>query len=628
MKKIRHKYITIFFIILISIIVSLILEFAIFNKDYFINNKLQSYSYEIPQEQLEETDNLYRIIKLKDVNTYVNSIKFEVSKTTENFLYDVTIEHNTKNNDNFIPENNIYGMFQKKQKYMDIKREIKDLNLNIKLINSKFTDRVFNISINPVEFKFHINRVIFLSIFIALILILLIKNKNKIINKSFIKNPIVITIISICIIRILYSALIIIHISADSNDYINVDPLYNFLNFKIDEHRVPIYPAILDIFEYIFSEKFFLNSIIYFQFITSIISSYLLYKSILIVSKLKSLSIIITILYSLNPAIIQWNKSILTESLSLSGTIILIYFIVEYLFNNSSKHMIWSIILSSTLIFLRPTFLVFFLLLIGLYIFKLIFEKQKIAKLAIIVSIPCCMLVALYSFIFYNQYGNISLSNTLLRQQFWICIYNQYYIDIENQEVINQEVFNKALEIEKYGTVDDTIVYLDSIYNTPQKKLQFIKESLKGKKLTHINKTFENIAKHTNIQYTGYYLKNTQTFYNTGKHGPILAIKNYFFNLIIPMFGIIYFHTVYWIIALELLLIFYYIFKKKQLPIINLGLFAFPTVIIISTFFGTNAEYMRTSICVLPFVYFIIAYEISNLFSKYKEKDNFNEKKL
>lgn len=37
---------------------------------------------------------------------------------------------------------------------------------------------------------------------------------------------------------------------------------------------------------------------------------------------------------------------------------------------------------------------------------------------------------------------------------------------------------------------------------------------------------------------------------------------------------------------------------------------------------GTNAEYMRTSLKVLPFIYFTIAYEFSSIIKSYIQKGN------
>ena len=84
-------------------------------------------------------------------------------------------------------------------------------------------------------------------------------------------------------------------------------------------------------------------------------------------------------------------------------------------------------------------------------------------------------------------------------------------------------------------------------------------------------------------------------------------------NTFVKLFTFLTFSHVYIIILIELVLTIYNWIKTKKVPWIHLGLFAFPLVIIESSFIGTCAEFMRTSIYVLPFAYIALATYIDML---------------
>ena len=73
---------------------------------------------------------------------------------------------------------------------------------------------------------------------------------------------------------------------------------------------------------------------------------------------------------------------------------------------------------------------------------------------------------------------------------------------------------------------------------------------------------------------------------------------------------------VYFMIIVELIITLYKQIKEKTVPWIHMGIFGFSFAIMLSSFIGTNAEFMRTSIGVLPFFYMALAMLIDYIFLK------------
>lgn len=319
------------------------------------------------------------------------------------------------------------------------------------------------IEINKLNFEFLIFRLIFISIFILIILLLI--NHKTILNKEYILNPIVLSIITIIIIRSIYNLGFLTYtITYDSTDYLNMPSFHYLTHGIVDQIRLPLYPLILDIMRYMFGEQFFLYFVVIIQNIISIISSYFLYKSVFIVSKNNTISITFILLYSINPGVFGWNQLIMTESLSLSITTIYIYFVIQYLFNKKTKFIYYSLIVSFISVFFHPTFLIFLILTLRLCIYRLIFEKQKNLIYTIYVGTICFVVIFSYATMFYKKYGYISLSSTVVFQQYNICIDRKYYRDTE--------LYKKIQPIEQEQGKSRVVSYLNSIYDNYPKKIR------------------------------------------------------------------------------------------------------------------------------------------------------------
>ena len=85
-------------------------------------------------------------------------------------------------------------------------------------------------------------------------------------------------------------------------------------------------------------------------------------------------------------------------------------------------------------------------------------------------------------------------------------------------------------------------------------------------------------------------------------------------NLLASLLNFITFGYAYIAIIIELILLVYKWLKNKKVPWLDCGLFAFPLIIIMSSFIGTNDEFMRTAICTVPFTFITYILLLHNIF--------------
>ena len=304
-------------------------------------------------------------------------------------------------------------------------------------------------------------------------------------------------------------------------------------------------------------------------------------------------------MYELCPAIIGWNNSILTESIALSVTIIIIYFIIKYIkYPNISSGMP-AIILSLILTFHRPTAIIYVVLLEIFWIGRFIFDRKqiKVDFKCFIASTISIFIIVVYAIIFHRTFEIYSITDAVVRQDLIVCIQEGYYKSSNNEQFI--EYVNEALKNNDNSWYVMTDV--KSKYNNAE-----VKELTNYCRMQNMSKYIKYIydltIEHETIYYDNY-LVNTRN------------------TVDVALFKFITFSHIYAIIAIEFILVVYYWIKDKKVPWVHCGLFGFPFVIVFSSFVGTCGEFMRTSICALPFAYISIATYIDML-SKNKEGKN------
>lgn len=423
-------------------------------------------------------------------------------------------------------------------------------------------------------------------------------------NFLYKKRGIFLSFVIIFLIMFLHIPFLKIHFSWDSFQYIDLS-IRDIIKNGPDEMRTPGYILIIDLLQWLF-KKNFLDIIVVLQIVCFFISVFIFYMILERVNIPLVMRIILTCVYHF--LIVEWVKAILPESLTLFLVVLWIYLFLLYL----DKPQIWLGTTISAISFcmtmLRPSSLVFLLITLGFFLLKWIGEKNKYHLYSFVIAILMLLFCIFYCCLFYQKFGNFSLSNTLLRQRLYVAVQREYYQDSTDKEAI------RMVEESDLPLWDKMLL----LYDLPiDRRTKIYKESFKNNQIEYLEDTcllLKEIAEEP-------FLARITTFSEKEQYGDIIAREKYnyvaespvwfnnkdiFFNFLkMSLAKVINFRLVYIFLLLELGIIIIRFVNGKIFDWIESGLFITITGILLTTIFGTCAEWGRTAICCVPFIIII-----------------------
>lgn len=382
------------------------------------------------------------------------------------------------------------------------------------------------------------------------------------------------------------------YLYADSYGYLEFD-FKALINLDFTNGRTPIYPLILKVMVFLFGDNGFGLATVIFQTIFSYISVIYLFKIINLLTTHNWISYMLTFIYGTSTMICGWDFAILTESLALSGTIFFIYYVFMFMKYDESKYGIISNIILFILIFLRPTFLLFNVILLVFLIIRLIFKKKNTLKVFGICIISW-VFIFIYSACFYSSQGIFTISDPMPRQLMVICIERGYYKNSDNMEFVNL-VENGLAETNNdiWATMWPVLGYYG------QSETQKIaKECIKNNFIQYIKDEIKITAQTLQSDFYAYSvdLEDIDIRICTTRN-----IWDKITNIIKPIHGIL---LGVWLLIITIT----NLIKKKKLCWIASGLGIFIFGIFTSTMIATCGEYIRTMIHIIPFIFISISY--------------------
>ncbi len=402
-----------------------------------------------------------------------------------------------------------------------------------------------------------------------------------------------IVFITILFIRIIYSVYWKWGVLCpDSYGYMEYDFISLLkLNFA-DAGRTPVYPLILQILRLLFGEDRFLVYVVFVQCIVSYISVLYFFRICSIITAHHWIKITFTFLYGITSVICGWDYVILTESFAISGTVFFIYHIFCYMLYEKSKNGFMAIILLFFLIFLRPSFLLLYVISFCFLILRILFKKNNTYKI-FLTCISGWIIIMLYSCVFYTYHGIFSVSDPLPRQLLYACIERDYYKNYQDRDFVLQvETSLKGNENNVWNTMTEILGY----YGKGESQ-KIAKECIINNLPQYINDEF--LLSLGILCYDfGTYAQahdNMPDIFNT-----YFTVWNSATNLVKPIHGI-------FVGIITLFLSLWNLFRKKM-AWIACGLSVFIFGIFISTMILTCGEYARTMIHIVPFVFVGIVY--------------------
>ena len=373
----------------------------------------------------------------------------------------------------------------------------------------------------------------------------------------------------------------------DGNDMIAING-FNIFRLEVDDWRMPLYPFLFEICERFPIGVDAKTVVVCIQFICSSISSIIFLNIASQLSNSLMIARMATMVYALSGGVLGWDKVILTESLTLSITIVIIYYLVKYTKSKELKYVRNVCFWMTLSVFLRAANLIY-VLIIGLFFILqvLLYHREKRERKKIFSYLGMsCIPILLYATIFYQSFGVFTLTNSSLNQSFNSVVQSGLYKDSTNERLI------EVIEEERW----------DEVYiNGPDEVKEFVSEV----RQRHIG------------EYAKYLFLIVQTNWNEKFKAPIQWEET-------PALTLEYLQNVNWmsfglgiVIGFLSLVVWLYIsVVNKKCDWLLLGFAGFILGIYFLAIYGTNAEYVRTANNVQPFIVLNILYLLNMIKDK------------
>ncbi len=374
----------------------------------------------------------------------------------------------------------------------------------------------------------------------------------------------------------------------DSESY--DDAWRNIRCFSIDFSRTPVYPVFIGVCQTLFGEKYGDVGVVATQAIIFLISIYYFYKACIILTNSSKIAFWTTSFYALNPNVSSWYCCYLTESLSTSGMVILIYLSLKSIQSNSTRYPIASSVILCLLIFMRPAFL-FLLPLYFLFWSVLFFVKHPHRK-AYVVGFCGTLFVSFmmigYCYVFQGKYGVFTSSQIGLLNE---------YISYRNINAINPNATSNE-ELHRYvenALKENPIApgegFEEVLYITEKYKLTELKELIDGSK--SVGTEIQKIVTNVHHSFSGAVLTNS--FVETKE-----------IHFLSSCSGILIKPFIFLILALSCLWV-YYVARAREIPIATALLLGCCLGLYVLVMIGAPGEFGRLLLPIMPCYFLLIA---------------------
>lgn len=321
-------------------------------------------------------------------------------------------------------------------------------------------------------------------------------------------------------------------------------------NGELDCLRTPVYPLLLKLFSVCFGDKGGIVGIIILQSVVYLISVASLKSITTQVIKNQKIQYAVMLLYVLCVAP-GWCNEMLTESLSISGCVIITDLIARYIKKSTYSLSFAIALLSIILVFLRPSFIFLFAILPFLWIVLWIRKKQRLLQsISLILMLLCATSYFAYCKAYEKEYGVFTSSISFVCND----IYNLKRSGVwDIEKVSNPQTKQLFAQIENSINYEPTYREIDNNHKSLPALVEGCNEMMVGN---------EKILREHQIKITATsFDKRFSAGVNT--HTPLSAVlyaSSLFLALPLSLF--------YSIVVISLLALMVYFLKKRSIPLI------------------------------------------------------------
>lgn len=386
------------------------------------------------------------------------------------------------------------------------------------------------------------------------------------------------------IVRLIYYSNVKDTLWPDSKSYLFF--LINPFKGQIDPERTPVYPYFIKLIRQ-FGEATVVHNVVIVQSIISFLAIILFYATIKDHFKNKVVIFLCVLSFGISPSIFNFDKCILTESLSISALVTFVFLINNYLKRPAISKSIILSVLVFVMTMLRPSFLILFGILIVFWGLRLLMirEHRNTYIWGIASSILCILLVMGYI----KMNDKINKVNTISQ--------NLTYNQLDN--IINYEMISDGDDAEITAVIQKNLPLshppfykriVDTLYtNYPHNRIKsFVNANIVHRPFQYVSRSAKKFMLLSN--------QNISAFYALMKTN-----ASEFFNSFTSFLSIS-FSLIYALLILEGLFALFFWIKYKQFLWLKLITVSIITLQLLTIVMGAQVEYQRLFLVTFPCV--------------------------
>ncbi len=376
----------------------------------------------------------------------------------------------------------------------------------------------------------------------------------------------------------------------DTASYINFP--FNIFKGEISDLRTPIYPYFIKIIK-VFSEDNLLQNIKIVQSIISFLTINAFYNISKILFKKRAVTVAVTLVYGLNPSIINYDFCVLTESLSLNAAVVFLYLFVNFIQKPNVIKSISLTIFTLFLIMLRPSFLFTIGIVIIFWGIRFILLRKELAISLSGLTTSFFVVLSLIGYTRMNNEKNGCKALTCLSTVNQFENLSRFHLldsDCDN------EISKVALNYYRNSENTKEILYQNLSYNRMSK---FVRCCIFSNFTDYAQNTWHKIIKLGN--------ETTRSTLALNENG-LWGIPDIYANLFSIRFLVLYIFLLF-----DLVISIYIYLKYYKILWIKIFIWLFIVGQFFTIIIGSFAEYQRLFSIALPFVTVLFFYYIDLL---------------
>ena len=395
-----------------------------------------------------------------------------------------------------------------------------------------------------------------------------------------------ITAAAVLLVRILeYSAVGWCGLFPDTADY-RAYSFWHFLQGRAENNRVPVYPLLMDAVEALWGNDF--RPLVVLQIVLSALSLVLLAQVLQRIGVRSPWAQLCVFLYAASSATGGWDVCLLTESLTLTGAVCFFWLVTAYLHTHRRRDLLLCVALIFLLVFMRPQYLIYWAILVVFCLLRYAFpddiaERRGLGQALAALALAGVAVLA-YCAQYQRQFGVFTMSDAKIKQDLYTCVQRGYYVEFEDEElrdVLIEETVDKGIWAVVFRGMEfgDVRVKAATDSYIRQHLARYLLDTLHVMKVDCHN-VFEGYAQPV-------------------ESAPARALN----PILRAIFDRVYVFYAFVASAASGIVMAVQWVRRRKIPWLWAAFFSTTCSMVVTTYFATCGEYMRTMLGILPGLY-------------------------